>query len=158
MKRTQGLCGHIHTNKSLYFVTPRLEVVTLFTETRERSVVPCQSTRNVSTPPPGKRKNSWPRSCPTESSRTDWTLRSNDATVTRTSKKRNMRVCKQKNNFARASRVFVHFFAVSARLRRENGYFRVLWRTQTSNDESLFLFLNLDVVPRNSTSGGFAYI
>ena len=86
------------------------------------------------------------------------TLRSNDATVTRTSKKRNMRVCKQKNNFARASRVFVHFFAVSARLRRENGYFRVLWRTQTSNDEILFLFLNLDVVPRNSTSGGFAYI
>ena len=69
-----------------------------------------------------------------------------------------MRVCKQKNNFARAPRVFVHFFAVSARLRRENGYFRVLWRTQTSNDEILFLFLNLDVVPRNSTSGGFAYI
>ena len=69
-----------------------------------------------------------------------------------------MRVCKQKNNFARASRVLVHFFAVSARLRRENGYFRVLCRTQTSNDEILFLFLNLDVVPRNSTSGGFAYI
>ena len=88
------------------------------------------------------------------------TLRSNDVTVTRTSKKKTkkQRVCKQKNNFARASRVFVHFFAVSARLRRENGYFRVLWRTQTSNDEILFLFLNLDVVLRNSTSGGFAYI
>ena len=27
----------------------------------------------------------------------------------------------QKNNFARASRFFVHFFAVTARLRRENA-------------------------------------
>ena len=65
MKRTQGLCGHIHTNKSLYFVTPNLEVVTLFTETRERSVVPCQSTRNVSPPPPGKRKKLMAAELPT---------------------------------------------------------------------------------------------
>ena len=28
---------------------------------------------------------------------------------------------KQNNNFARASRIFVHFFAVGARLRRENA-------------------------------------
>ena len=34
--------------------------------------------------------------------------------------------------------------------------FRVFWRTQTSNDEILFLFLNLDIVPWNSTSGGLA--
>ena len=27
----------------------------------------------------------------------------------------------QKNNFTRASRFFVHFFAISARLRQENG-------------------------------------
>ena len=29
---------------------------------------------------------------------------------------------RQDNNFARASRFFVHFFAVTARLRRENAY------------------------------------
>ena len=34
----------------------------------------------------------------------------------------------QNNNSARASRFFVHFFAVAARLRRENAYFHVLWR------------------------------
>ena len=27
----------------------------------------------------------------------------------------------QKNNFTRASRFFVHFFAINARLRQENG-------------------------------------
>ena len=31
------------------------------------------------------------------------------------------RFIKQNNKFARASRFFVHFFAVSARLRRENA-------------------------------------
>ena len=35
----------------------------------------------------------------------------------------------QNNNFARASRFFVHSFAVTARLPRENAYFYVLWRT-----------------------------
>ena len=33
----------------------------------------------------------------------------------------------QSNNFARASRFFVHFFAVVARLQRESAYF-VEWR------------------------------
>ena len=32
----------------------------------------------------------------------------------------------QNNNFARASRFFVRFFAVTALLRRENAYFHVL--------------------------------
>ena len=32
------------------------------------------------------------------------------------------------NNFARASRIFVHFFAVTARLRSENTEFHVLQR------------------------------
>ena len=32
------------------------------------------------------------------------------------------------NNFARASRFFVYFFAVTARLRRENAYFHFLQR------------------------------
>ena len=35
----------------------------------------------------------------------------------------------ENNNFARASRFFVHFFAVTARLRHEDVYFHVLWRT-----------------------------
>ena len=35
----------------------------------------------------------------------------------------------QKNNFARASRFFVHFFAVVERLQLETSYFHVLWRT-----------------------------
>ena len=35
----------------------------------------------------------------------------------------------QNNNFARASCFFVHFFAVTERLRRENAKFYVLWRT-----------------------------
>ena len=46
------------------------------------------------------------------------TLRSNDADVQRERKKK--RFNKQNNNFARASHIFVHFFAVFARLRREN--------------------------------------
>ena len=36
---------------------------------------------------------------------------------------------KQNNNFACASRLFVHSFAVVARLRLESALFRVLWRT-----------------------------
>ena len=35
----------------------------------------------------------------------------------------------QNNNSACASRFFEHFFAVIARLRRENAHFHVLWRT-----------------------------
>ena len=61
----------------------------------------------------------------------------------------------QHNNFARASRFFVHFFAVTARLRRENAWFHVLQRKYTSNDEISSLYLNLDMVLRNSTLGGF---
>ena len=34
---------------------------------------------------------------------------------------------KQSNNAARASRFFVHFFAITARLRQENAKFHVLW-------------------------------
>ena len=34
----------------------------------------------------------------------------------------------QNNNSARTSCFFVHFFTVTARLRRENAYFHVLWR------------------------------
>ena len=45
------------------------------------------------------------------------TLRFNNATATRTCKKKT-RFHKQNNNFARASRFFVHFFAVFAQVRR----------------------------------------
>ena len=50
----------------------------------------------------------------------------------------------------------VHFFAVTARLRRENAYFRVLWRTYTRDGK--ILFLNLDMVLKNSTPGKLVYI
>ena len=39
------------------------------------------------------------------------------------------RFIKKNNNFAGASRFCVHFFAVTARLRRENAQFRFLVRT-----------------------------
>ena len=52
----------------------------------------------------------------------------------------------QNNNFARASGFFVHFFAVTARLPREN----VLQRKYTIDDE-------ISVV-RNSTLGEFTYL
>ena len=42
-------------------------------------------------------------------------------------RQKNNRFNKQKNNFARASRFFVHFWPVFARLPRENTQFRVLW-------------------------------
>ena len=64
----------------------------------------------------------------------------------------------QNNNFARASRFFVHFFTVLARLRRENAQLQVFWRTYTSDDESLFVSqLNLSAVLEKSTPGKLAY-
>ena len=47
------------------------------------------------------------------------TLRSEDGDLNENCHKNN-RVNNQNNNFVRASRFFVHFFAVTARLRREN--------------------------------------
>ena len=46
------------------------------------------------------------------------------ATATRMAKKKGLD--KQNNNFARASRYFVHFIAVTARLRCETAQFHVL--------------------------------
>ena len=65
----------------------------------------------------------------------------------------------QSNNFARASRFLVHFFAVTARLRLETGLIsrHVVQRKYTSDVEITSLFLNLDMVLWNSTFGGFAY-
>ena len=71
------------------------------------------------------------------------TLRSNYADGNENVEKTIRFYIKQNNNFARASRFLYISLPLFARLRR------VLWITQTSIDEILFLFLNLDVVPRN---------
>ena len=53
---------------------------------------------------------------------------------------------KQNNNFARATRFFVHFSVIVARLQRETAYFPVLSRTGTKDKNFLFLFLTFDAV------------
>ena len=58
----------------------------------------------------------------------------------------------QNNNYARASRFFVHFLAVVARLQR----FHVLSRTGTEDNN--FLSLNFDTGLQDSTPKKFAYI
>ena len=54
--------------------------------------------------------------------------------------------------------LYVHFFAVTARLWRENAYFHVSQRKYTTDDKISSLFLNLVMVLRNSTLGGSTYI
>ena len=68
------------------------------------------------------------------------------------------RFYKQNNNFARASHLFVHFFArfftitiKKCLIYRFMEYVNKQWR-------NFILCLNLDMVPRNSTAEGFAYI
>ena len=56
--------------------------------------------------------------------------------------KRAIGLDKQNNDFARASRSFVNFSAVVARLQRETAKFHVLSRTGTKGNNFLFLFLN----------------
>ena len=51
---------------------------------------------------------------------------------------------KQNNNFARASRFFVHFSTVIARLQSETAKFHVLSRTGKIDNNLLFRFLNFD--------------
>ena len=48
------------------------------------------------------------------------------------------RFIEQNNYFARASRFFVHFFAVVARLQRESASFHVLSGTETKDNNFLF--------------------
>ena len=47
----------------------------------------------------------------------------------RRERQKSNRLNRQNNNSARASRFFVHFFDVTARLRRENTYLQVLWKS-----------------------------
>ena len=49
------------------------------------------------------------------------TLRCDDSNGNETVKKKHNRFNEQNKNSARASRFFVHFFAVTARLQRENA-------------------------------------
>ena len=49
---------------------------------------------------------------------------------------------------------YTYFFAVTARLGRENAYFHVLQRKYTSDKKISSLFLNLDMVLRDLTLGG----
>ena len=64
----------------------------------------------------------------------------------------------QNNNFARASHLFVHFFAVAARVQRENALFQALSRTWTQDNDFLFLFLKFDTAFKNSTPAKCANI
>ena len=59
--------------------------------------------------------------------------------------------------FARASRCFVHFSAVIVRLHRESALIHVLSRTETQDNNFLFLFPNFDEVFQHSTPEKFAY-
>ena len=65
---------------------------------------------------------------------------------------------KQNNNFARAPRFFVHFFAHFCTTTTWKCLISRFMGDITSDDKTQFLFLYLDMVPRNSTPGGFANI
>ena len=64
----------------------------------------------------------------------------------------------QKLGFCTCYTLFVHFSAVTARLRRENAKFHDLQSTYTSDDKISSLFLNLEMVLRNVNLGGFTNI
>ena len=65
----------------------------------------------------------------------------------------------QNNNFSCALRFFVRtFLCRHCTIWRENAWFHVSQRKYTTDDEISSLFLNLDMVLRNSTLRGFTYI
>ena len=63
---------------------------------------------------------------------------SNDDADDNENGKRAIGLISKNNNFARASRFFVHFFAVIARLQRESAWIHVLSRTGTQDNNFLF--------------------
>ena len=77
-------------------------------------------------------------------------------TATRTSK--NNTFYKQNNNFARASRSFVHFFTRFCTTTMWKFLISRFMEYVNKQRRNVVLFLNLDIVPRNLTPGGFAYI
>ena len=78
-------------------------------------------------------------------------LSNNDSDVTKNGKKA-IGLDWQNNNFAGASPFFVHFFAVTARLRRENAlkFHDLSARMGKQGTNFSFLFLNFDIVLWNS--------
>ena len=65
----------------------------------------------------------------------------------------------EQNHKARAARFLVHFFAgVTARLRRENAQSFTFYGGRKQATTKSSVFLNLDIVLRNSTPEGFACI
>ena len=56
---------------------------------------------------------------------------------------------KQNNNFARASRFFVHFFAVNCTTARENTYNFTFFEGRKQAMTKFILFMTLDMVDRN---------
>ena len=85
---------------------------------------------------------------------------SNDAGDGKENWKKVIGLYQQSNNCARASRFFVRFLAVDARLRRETSRFHApaLRSRRAQRKNCLFLFLNLDTVRSDSTPENFANI
>ena len=76
-------------------------------------------------------------------------------------RKKNNRFNEQNNNFARASRFFVHFICrhcTTTTWKCLTAHFYGGRKLVTSDDEIFLLFMNLHVVLRNSTPAEFAYI
>ena len=66
---------------------------------------------------------------------------------------------RQNNNFARASHFFVHFFAFNCTTTRENAYCSFMFCEGRKQAMTKFiLFMNLDMVDRNSAPEDFACI
>ena len=66
---------------------------------------------------------------------------------------------RQKKNFARASHFFVHFFGVNCTTTRENALSVMFCEGRKQAMTAKFiLFLNLDMVDRNTAPEEFAFI
>ena len=72
--------------------------------------------------------------------------------------KNNNRFGRQNHSFARASHCFVHFFAVFFTATTWNCLIRLFREKVNERGRNFILSLNLNVVHRDSTPGGFAYI
>ena len=86
----------------------------------------------------------------------DFTIRRRDGNE---NVQNNNRFSRQNNNFARASHFFVHFFVVFCTTTTKNCLI-LLFLEDVNRPRRNFIpvFLNLNMVLRNSTPGGFAYI
>ena len=85
----------------------------------------------------------------------DYTIRRGDGNE---NVKNSIRFSRQNNSYARASHIFVHFFALFARLRREIAWFYFFREDVNERRRNFIRSLNLNIVLTNSTPEGFAYI